>query len=153
MVDIFDHYEITVSWPSVSAMVIRTWWARELGHEQEVGSRHVLQGYVLQGYVLQGYVLQEYVLQEYVLQEYVLEIRLFVNGKLGAVPWFGSLNLYFLTVVNPCRNGRRERISSSEAMIYQWTSLRLCMMVKKDNIPRPYMTVSKLFVGKFREGN
>jgi hypothetical protein len=26
-------------------------------------------------------------------------------------------------------------------------------MVKKDNVPRPYITVSKLFVGTFREGN
>jgi hypothetical protein len=25
-------------------------------------------------------------------------------------------------------------------------------MVKKDNVPRPYITVSKLFVGTFREG-
>jgi hypothetical protein len=62
-------------------MVVRKRWARERGHEKEVGSRHVLQEYMLQEYVL-----QEYVLQEYVLQEYVLEIRLFVNGKLGAVP-------------------------------------------------------------------
>jgi hypothetical protein len=59
----------------------------------------------------------------------------------------------FVTVGNPYRNGRRERISSSEAMIYQWTSLSLCLVVKKDNVPRPYTTVSKLFVGTFREGN
>jgi hypothetical protein len=32
----------------------------------------------------------------------------------------------FLTVGNSYRNGRRERLSSSQAMIYQWTSLRLC---------------------------
>jgi hypothetical protein len=37
-------------------------------------------------------------------------------------------------------NGRRERISSSEAMIYQWTSLGLGLMIKKDNVPRPYIT-------------
>jgi hypothetical protein len=29
-----------------------------------------------------------------VLQEIELEKLTFVNGKLGAVPWFGSLNLY-----------------------------------------------------------
>jgi hypothetical protein len=46
----------------------------------------------------------------------------------------------FLTVGNPYRNGRRERISSSEAMIYQWTSLGLYLLVKKGNVPRPYTT-------------
>jgi hypothetical protein len=56
-----------------------------------------------------------------VLQEFELEY-LTVNGKLGAVPWFGSLNLYS-DRWKPYRNGQRERISPSEAMIYQWTSL------------------------------
>jgi hypothetical protein len=46
----------------------------------------------------------------------------------------------FLTVGNPYRNGRRERISLSETMIYQWISLELRLMVKKDNVPRPYLT-------------
>jgi hypothetical protein len=47
----------------------------------------------------------------------------------------------FLTVGNPYRNGRREWISSSEAMIYQWTSLGLGLMEKKDNVSRPYITI------------
>jgi hypothetical protein len=46
----------------------------------------------------------------------------------------------FLTVGNPYRNGRRERISSSEAIIYQWASLGLGLKVKKDNLPRSYIT-------------
>jgi hypothetical protein len=46
----------------------------------------------------------------------------------------------FLTVGNSYRNGRRERISSSETMIYQWTSLGLGLMVRKENVPRPYIT-------------
>jgi hypothetical protein len=37
-------------------------------------------------------------------------------------------------------------------MIYQWNLLGLCLMVKKDNVPRPYTTVPILFVETFREG-
>jgi hypothetical protein len=44
--------------------------ARELAHERDVRTSHGL-------------------------QEFEFEIRPFVNGKLGAVPWIGSLNLYF----------------------------------------------------------
>jgi hypothetical protein len=73
--------------------------------------------------------------------------------EVGCSPVNLEFEFVFLTVGNPYRNGRRERISSSEAMIYQWTSLGLCLMVKKDNVPRPYITVSKHFVGTFREGN
>jgi hypothetical protein len=51
-----------------------------------------------------------------------------------------GVEFVFLTVGSSYRNGRRERISSSEAMIYQWTSLGLGLMVKKDNVPRPYIT-------------
>jgi hypothetical protein len=38
-VDIFDHYEITVSYRSASTVVVRRWWARELEHEREVGEQ------------------------------------------------------------------------------------------------------------------
>jgi hypothetical protein len=68
-----------------------------------------------------------------------MKIRPLVNGKLGAVP-IREFEFVFLTVGNPYRNGRREWISSSEAMIYQWTSLGLGLMVKKDNVSRPYST-------------
>jgi hypothetical protein len=61
--------------------------------------------------------------------------------------------LYFLTVGNPYRNGRRERISSSEAMMDASVDIVEIMFDgEEDNVPRPYITVSKLLVGTFREG-
>jgi hypothetical protein len=92
-------------------------------------------------------------LQEYVLQEYVLENPTACEREVGCSPVIREFEFVFLTVGNPYRNGRRERISSSEPMIYQWTSLKLCLMVKKDNVPRPYITDSKLFVRTFRVTN
>jgi hypothetical protein len=88
---------------------------RELGHEQEVRSWHVL-------------------------QEFKLEILTVGERQVGCSPVIREFEFVFLTVGNPYRNGRRERISSSEAMIYQWTSLGLGLKVKKDNFPRPYIT-------------
>jgi hypothetical protein len=88
-----------------------------------------------------------------VLQEFKLENLTVREREVGCSPVIREFEFVFLTVGNPYRNGRRERISSSEAMIYQWTSLGLDLMVKRDNVPRPYITVSKLFVGTFREGN
>jgi hypothetical protein len=78
------------------------------------------------------------VLQEYVLQEYVFENSTICEREVGCSPMIREVEFVFSGVENPYRNGRRERISSSEAMIYQWTSLRICLMVKKDNVPRPY---------------
>jgi hypothetical protein len=101
-------------------MVVRNRWARELGHEQEVGSRHVL--------------------QEYVLQEYVFQNPTICEREVGSSPVIREVEFVFSGVENSYRNGRRESISSSEAMIYQCKSLRLCLMVKKDNVPRPYIT-------------
>jgi hypothetical protein len=88
-----------------------------------------------------------------VLQEFKLENPTVGEREVGCSPVIREFEFVFLTVGNPYRNGRREWISSSEAMIYQWTSLGLGLMVKKDNVLRPYITVSKLFVGTFREGN
>jgi hypothetical protein len=98
-------------------------------------------------------VLQKYVLLEYMLQEYVFENPTICEREVGCSPVIREVEFVSSGVENSYRNGRRERISSSEAMIYQWTSLRLCLMVKKGNVPRLYITVSKLFVGTFREGN
>jgi hypothetical protein len=88
-----------------------------------------------------------------VLQEFKLENLTVGERKVGCSPMIREFEFVFLTVGNPYRNGRRERISSSEAIIYQWASLGLGLKVKEDNLPRPYITVSKLFVGTFREGN
>jgi hypothetical protein len=67
-----------------------------------------------------------------VLQEFKLE-NLTVGGReVGCSPVIREFEFVFLTVGNPNRNGRRERISSSEAMIYQWTSLGLGLVVKKE---------------------
>jgi hypothetical protein len=88
-----------------------------------------------------------------VLQEFKLENLTVGEREVGCSPVIREFEFVFLTVGNPYRNGRRERISSSEAMIYQWKSLGLGLMVKKKNVPRPCITVSKLFVGTFREGN
>jgi hypothetical protein len=80
-----------------------------------------------------------------------MKILPFVNGKLGAVPWFRSLNLYFSPLeISIVTVGARE--SSSEAMTYQWTSLSLCLVIKENSFSRPYTAVSKLaIVGTFRE--
>jgi hypothetical protein len=94
--------------------------------------------------VLQEYVLLEYVLQEYVLQERVFENPTTCEREVGCSPVIREVEFIFSGVENPYRNGRCERISSSEMMIYKWTSLRLCLMVKKDNVPRPNTTVSNL---------
>jgi hypothetical protein len=77
-----------------------------------------------------------------VLQEFKLENLTVGEREVGCSPVIREFEFVFLTVGNPYRNGRRERISSSEAMIYQWTSLGLGLMVKKDNVPRPYITHS-----------
>jgi hypothetical protein len=77
-----------------------------------------------------------------VLQEFKLENLTVGEREVGCSPVIREFEFVFLTVENPYRNGRRERISSSEAMIYQWTSLGLGFMVKKDNVPRPYITNS-----------
>jgi hypothetical protein len=75
-----------------------------------------------------------------VLQEFKLENLTVGERDVGCSPVIREFEYVFLTVENPYRNGRRERISTSEAMIYQWTSLGLGLMVKKDNVPRPYRT-------------
>jgi hypothetical protein len=75
-----------------------------------------------------------------VLQEFKLENLTVREREVGCSRVIREFEFVFLTVGNPSRNGRRERISSSEAMIYQWTSLGLCLMVQKDNFPRPYIT-------------
>jgi hypothetical protein len=80
------------------------------------------------------------VLQEYVLQECKFENPTICEREVGYSPVIREVEFVFSGVENPYRNGRSERILSSEAMIYQWTSLRLCLMVKKDNVPRPYIT-------------
>jgi hypothetical protein len=75
-----------------------------------------------------------------VLQEFKLENPTVGEREVGCSPVIREFEFVFLTVGNPYRNGRRVWISSSEAMIYQWTSLRLGLMVKKDNVLRPYIT-------------
>jgi hypothetical protein len=94
---------------------------RGLGHEQEVQevrSRHVLQAFKLEN----------------------LTVR---KREVGCSPVIREFEFVFLTVGNPYRNGRRERISTSEAMIYQWASLSFCFEVEKVNVSRPYITYSK----------
>jgi hypothetical protein len=54
--------------------------ARELGHEQEVGSRHVL---------------REYMLQEYMLQEYVLENPTICEREVGGSPVIRDFEFVF----------------------------------------------------------
>jgi hypothetical protein len=80
-----------------------------------------------------------------VLQEFKLENLTVREREVGCSPVIRQFEFVFLTVGNPYRNGRRERISLSETMIYQWTSLGLGLMVKKDNVPRPY--ISCILVG------
>jgi hypothetical protein len=75
-----------------------------------------------------------------VLQEFELENLTVRERDVGCSPVLREFEFVFLTVGNPYRNGRRERISSSEATIYQWTSLVLCLVLKKDYAPRPYIT-------------
>jgi hypothetical protein len=60
-----------------------------------------------------------------VLQEFELEKLIVRERDVGCSPVIREFEFVFLTVGNPYRNCRRERISSSEAMIYQWTSLSL----------------------------
>jgi hypothetical protein len=74
------------------------------------------------------------------LQEFKLENPTVGEREVGCSPVIREFEFVFLTVGNPCRNGRRERISTSEAMIYQYTSLGLGLMVEKDNVLRPYIT-------------
>jgi hypothetical protein len=75
-----------------------------------------------------------------VLQEFKLENLTVRKREVGCSPVIREFEIVFLTVGNPYRKGRREWISSSEAMIYQWTSLGICLMVKKDSVPRPHTT-------------
>jgi hypothetical protein len=75
-----------------------------------------------------------------VLQEFKLENPTAGEREVGCSPVIREFEFVFLTVGNPYRNGRHEWISSSEAMIYQWTSLGLGLTVKKDNVSRPYTT-------------
>jgi hypothetical protein len=75
-----------------------------------------------------------------VLQEFKLENPTVGEREVGCSPVIREFEFVFLTVGNPYRNGRREWISSSEAKIYQWTSLGLGLMVKKDNVRMPYIT-------------
>jgi hypothetical protein len=83
-----------------------------------------------------------------VLQEFKRDYLAVGEREVGCSPVIREFKFVFLTVGNPYRNGRSERISSSEAMIYQWTSLGLGLMVKKDNVSRPYITVSRAKEGK-----
>jgi hypothetical protein len=80
-----------------------------------------------------------------VLQEFKLENLTVREREVGCSPVIREFEFVFLTVGNPYRNGRRERISSSEAMIYQWASLGFCLVVKKDNVPRPCMTYCQIW--------
>jgi hypothetical protein len=90
----------------------------------------------------------------HVLQEFTLEILIVRERELGCSRVVREFEFGFLTVGNPIRSGRRKRISSSEALIFQWPSLGLCSEVKKVNFPRQSTTVSKLaVVGTFREDN
>jgi hypothetical protein len=56
-----------------------------------------------------------------VIREFKLENLTVGEREVGCSPVIREFEFVFLTVGNPYRNGRRERISSSEAMIYQWT--------------------------------
>jgi hypothetical protein len=76
-----------------------------------------------------------------VLQEFELENLTVREQEVGCSPVVREFKFVFLTVGNPYRNGRRERLSSSEAIIYQWISISLCLVVKKDNVPRPYTAI------------
>jgi hypothetical protein len=65
------------------------------------------------------------------LQEFEHEKPTVREREVECSPVVREFEFVFLTVGNPHRNGRRERISSSEAMIHQLTSLSLCLMVRK----------------------
>jgi hypothetical protein len=54
-----------------------------------------------------------------VLQEFKLENLTVREREVGCSPVIREFEFVFLTVGNPYRNRRREKISSSEAMIYQ----------------------------------
>jgi hypothetical protein len=75
-----------------------------------------------------------------VSQEFELEELIVREREVGCSPVVREFEFVFLTVGNPYPNRRRGRISSSEAMLYQWTPLSACLMVKNDNCPRPYTT-------------
>jgi hypothetical protein len=77
-----------------------------------------------------------------VLQEFKLENLTAGEREVGCSPVIREFEFVFLTVGNPYRNGRRERISSSEATIYQWTLSGIDLKVKKDNDSRSYITHS-----------
>jgi hypothetical protein len=77
-----------------------------------------------------------------VLQEFKLENLTAGEREVGCSPVIREFEFVFLTVGNPYRNGRRERISSSEATIYQWTLSGIVLKVKKDNDSRSYITHS-----------
>jgi hypothetical protein len=55
-----------------------------------------------------------------VRQEFELEILPVREQEVGCSPVVQKFEFVFQTVGNPFSNGQRERISSSEAMIYQW---------------------------------
>jgi hypothetical protein len=54
-----------------------------------------------------------------VLQYFEVEKLTVRERDVGCCPVIREFEFVFLTVGSPYRNGRRERISSSEAMIYQ----------------------------------
>jgi hypothetical protein len=61
-----------------------------------------------------------------VLQEFELEILTVREREVGCSHVVRVFEFGILTAVNPCRNRRRERTSSSGAMINQWTSFSSC---------------------------
>jgi hypothetical protein len=81
-----------------------------------------------------------------VLKEFELEILIVREREVGCGHVVREFEFGFLTVGNPYRNGRREKVPSSEAMISQWTSLRLSSEAKKVSVSWPYTTVSKLAI-------
>jgi hypothetical protein len=58
-----------------------------------------------------------------VLQDFKLEKLTIRKRDVGCRLVVWEFEFVFLTAVNPNRNGWCERISSSEAMIHQWTSV------------------------------
>jgi hypothetical protein len=79
-----------------------------------------------------------------VLQEFEHEKLTVREREVWCSPVIREFEFVFLTVENPNRNGRRERISSSEATTYQWKSLVLCLVVKKDNVPSRTQHIDQL---------
>jgi hypothetical protein len=76
-----------------------------------------------------------------VLQEFKLEILTVRERKVGCSHVVREFEFGILTVENPFRNDRRKRISSLEAMIFQWTSCRLSPEVKRVNFSKLYTTI------------